>query len=258
VIFLKKIKYTLFGLFLVLSFYLTDRVMIYIDNNNPIMKVIEEKEVDYNIKPVNAIIKDNTIIPGVNGKEVNKHKSLIKMEEFGAFNDIYLIYNTIKPDISLDKNKDKIIIKGNAQKRSISLILEENEILENYLNEKNIYYNIITNLNTNLSIKREYINGESDEKKFSDLNSLLNKNSLNKKICLINYSNYNSCLKKEYYLISNSLDSKDNYLDLIKKIDSGDIILIRNETSLDTLKLILSEIKKLDLSIVYLSDLISE
>ena len=232
--------------------------MLYIDNKNPIMKSIISIEEDYNIEPVNAIIKENTIIPGINGKEINKHKSLIKMEEFGTFNDIYLVYDVIKPNISLEDNKDKIIIKGNSQKRNISLILEENETNENYLIENNINYNLISNLNTNLTIKREYLNGENNEKKFSDLNTLLNKNNLNKKICIIDYSNYNSCLKNKYYIVSPSLILNNNYLEIINKIDSGDILLIRKQASLESLKLVLNEIKRQDLSIIYLSKLIEE
>ena len=104
--------------------------MIYIDNQSPLMKVIESVESDYNVKAVNAIIKDNTIIPGLKGKEINRHKSLLKMEEFGSFNETYLVYNMVDPSISLKDNKDKIIIHGNDSKREISLILEKNPLLE--------------------------------------------------------------------------------------------------------------------------------
>ena len=251
-----KIKYIIFSILMLLSFYLTDKVMIYIDNKSPLMKEIVSKTDDYNVLPVNATISDNTIIPGINGKEINKHKSLIKMQEFGAFNENFLIYDTLKPNISLNDNKDKIIIKGNNLKRNISLILEPNETLENYLKDNNIEFTLIANLNTDLKLNKEYINGEGDEKKFSDLNALFNKNSLSK-LCLVNYSNIEMCKKKDYYIVANSKDS-NNYLNLIKNIESGDIILIKKNTSLDNLKLIINEIKRQDLSIVYLSKLISE
>ncbi len=254
---MKKLKYLSFAVFLVFSFYLTDKIMIYIDNQSPLMKVIESVESDYNVKAVNAIIKDNTIIPGLKGKEINRHKSLLKMEEFGSFNETYLVYNMVDPSISLKDNKDKIIIRGNDSKREISLILEKNPLLEDYLNENNIKYNYLAKLNSNLSLDREYINAESDEKKFSDLDAILNKNSLNKNICFVNYSNPNSCQKKKYYLVRPSIDSNNKQY-ILEKINSGDIILINKNTSLETLKLILSEIKKLDLNIVYLSTLISE
>lgn len=254
---MNKLKYFSFAIILVISFYITDQIMIYIDNQSPLMKTILNVENNYNIKPVNAIIKDNTIIPGINGKEVNKHKSLLKMEEYGSFNDNFIVYNMVEPEISLKNNKDKIIIKGNPSKREIALILEENPLLEEFLNKNNIKYNLLTKLNSNLSIEREYINAEEDEKKFSDLDSILNKNSLNKNLCFLNYSNIKYCQKKGYFLIHNSLDT-NNKQELLKQLNSGDIVLITKSTSLETLKLILNEIKKLDLNIVYLSRLISE
>ena len=93
---MNKIKYFVTIVLVVFSFYLTDRVMIYIDSKNPIMKSILDKKDDYYVKAVNAVIKDDTIIPGINGKEVNEYKSFVKMEEFGSFNELYLKYNLIE------------------------------------------------------------------------------------------------------------------------------------------------------------------
>ena len=167
---MKKLKYILTIIAIILSFYFTDKLMILVDNKNPLMQTIIKEETNYNIKPVNAEIKDNTIIPGLNGKKVNRHKSLIKMEEFSKFNEIYLKYDEITPDISLKDNKDKIIVKGNKLKNKVALIVEENTLIENYLNDNNIKYSYITKLNSNLTLKIEYINGEKEEKNFSNLN----------------------------------------------------------------------------------------
>lgn len=255
---MKKIKYLFFALFVVFSFYFTDRIMLYIENKNPIMQNILDIKDNYYIKPVNAIINDNTIIPGISGKEINPHKSLLKMEEFGSFNETYLIYNKIKPEISLDNNKDKIIIGGNKLKRAISLIIEDNNLVESYLNENNIKYDIIAKLDTNLKIKREYINGENNEKKASDLNSLFNKNKINSKICLLNYSNIDYCKKKKYFIVKDTLNTSLNIIEVINKLESGDIILLKNSFTIENLKILLKEINKLDLEIVYISDLIDE
>ncbi len=232
--------------------------MVFIDNNSPLMKEIVSLKDKYKVEAVNAIVKDNTIIPGVNGREINKRKSLIKMEENGSFNENLLIYDIINPVVSINNNIDKIIIKGNPLKRGVSLILEKNEELEDYLSDNNIKYDILAKLDTNLDDKtREYINSESLIEKYSDLNALLNKKKINNKICFLNYSNLNYCQKNKYYLVTYSLNSFDKY-SLISNIDSGDIILINSYTSIDTLKLVLSEIKKMDLDILYLSDLIKE
>ncbi len=252
---MKKIKYLIFIFFLVFSFYFTDKVMIYIDSKNPIMQKITSVMNDYYISPVDAIIYNDTIIPGINGKEVNKQASLIKMEEFGAFNDTYLIYNKVKPNISLDDYKDKVIIRGNPSKRSIALILEENSNLEEYLLNKNIKYSIIATLNTTLSQNKDYINGEKDQNKASDLNSLLNKKKINKKICLVNYSNIDFCKNKKYFIIKPSIELNNL---TFNNINNGEIILITQNTTLDSLNNLIIKANHLDLSFVSLSELIAE
>ena len=77
-----KIKYVLAGILIVLSFYITDKSMIYIRSKNPIMQEIISKQDDYKVEAVNAIINDNTIIPGINGKEVDVNKTFNKMDDF--------------------------------------------------------------------------------------------------------------------------------------------------------------------------------
>lgn len=255
---MKYFKYTLLIIMVVLSFYFTEKIMIYMENKNPIMQEINKKEMLYQTNPVNAVIEDNTIIPGINGKVIDKRKSLLKMDEFGSFNETFIIYKNIIPEISLNDNKDKIIIRGNQTKRMVSLILEKNNKIEDYFIQSKIKYNIISKLDTNLKINREYINGEITQEKASDLNALLNKNKINSKICIINYSNIDYCKEKKYYIIDPILKTTTNINFILSEIKSGVMILIKKTTSLDNVKLIISEIKKQDLNIVYVSELISE
>lgn len=49
------------------------------------------------------------------GSVVDELKSLSKMKEQDVFNNLYLVSQPIKPDISLSDNLDKIIIKGNSK-----------------------------------------------------------------------------------------------------------------------------------------------
>ena len=64
------------------------------------------KELNYEpVLPVDAIIDDNTIIPGIKGKKINERESYLKMNEFGAFNINFLQYDYQKPNISLDQYK---------------------------------------------------------------------------------------------------------------------------------------------------------
>lgn len=253
---MNKIKYFVTIVLVVFSFYLTDRVMIYIDSKNPIMKSILDKKDDYYERAVNAVIKDNTIIPGINGKEVNEYKSFVKMEEFGSFNELYLKYDLIKPEVSLEDNKDKIIIKGNEKKRAVSFIIYNNELIEDYFNENNIKYALVANINTAIKNDMEYINGEKEH--FSDLHSLLKKNKRDIKLCLKDYSLLNECKKYKYYIVNYSVDASKSIMDTLNKINSGDIIFINNSVSLDNMKLILNEINKQDLKVLYVKELIAE
>lgn len=255
----KGFKYIILFFGVVSCFYLTEKLLVYLDNQKPIMKEIKSKSVIYYIEPVDAVINDTTIIPGINGKKVNAKKSLIKMQNFGAFNDTFLMFDQISPDISLDDNKDKIIVRGNAKKRSIALILENNEKFEDYLSELKIKYSLLASLDTNFNLQKEYLNSEKDPELFSDLNSLLKKNKLNKKICILDYPNLNECQRLKYYIVKPSISlGNENIVKTLTKVKSGEIILITKNNSLNNIKLLLEEIKRQDLNIVFLSELIEE
>ena len=255
---MKNFQYLFISVLAVLSFYLTEKVMIYLENKNPLMQEITEKAVFYEQNYMDALIKDNTIIPGVNGKVINRRKSYIKMGEFGSFNETFLIYDEITPKVSLKAHLDKIIISGNTVKRAVSLLLEPNAKLEEYLDKANINYNIITNLKTDFQIKREYLLGEKSPEAIGDLNALLTRNKINSKICLIDYANLDYCREKQYYLVSPNVTTEANITRVLSQIKSGSIILIKAQLSLENLNLILNELQRQDLKTVYLSTLLSE
>lgn len=246
-------------LFLIVgSFYFTDKVMVYINNKNPIMQEIVLNKDKYKVEAVNAIIEDNTIIPGVNGKDVDVNKSFNKMENYGYFNELYLIYSKSAPLLSLNDYKDKIIIKGNPKKRMISLVVDHNDEVIDYLKQKNIKYTLIGKIEDNIDTSIEYINGETDNKLFSNLNSLLNHKKVNSKLCMVEKSNLELCKKKKYYLFKYSINMDDDILSNINEISSGDIVYISSSVSLNKVKSLLNEIARIDLEINYLSKLISE
>ena len=87
---------------------------------------IKTKSINYKIEPKEAIIKDNTIIPGINGKQVDIKKSYEKIREIGYFNDKLLVYKQIQIKNKLKNNQDKYIISGNLKKREVSLIFKIN------------------------------------------------------------------------------------------------------------------------------------
>ncbi len=232
--------------------------MIYINKQNPLMQEIILKKEEYKVEAVNATIKDNTIIPGINGKEVDEEKSFNKMDSIGYFNDLFLVYNNISPNDTLKHHLNKIIIKGNPRKNMVSFIVYNNNSASEYFDNNNIKYTSLVKINDNIEKNKKYINGETNENTFSDLNSILNKNKSNSKICLVNYSNIDICKKKKYYLVNYSINMNDNIIDNLNNIESGDIIFIDSLTNIYNIKNIINEIKRLDLDIEYLDKLISE
>ena len=78
--------------------------------------------IDYKIDPTNGIIKNDTIIPGINGRSINIEKSYKKMREKGNFDKELIQYDKLTPKISITNNKDKYIISGNITKNMVSII----------------------------------------------------------------------------------------------------------------------------------------
>ncbi len=243
---------------LVFSFYLTDYVTNLALESNPLIKSIENESDNYLVSSVNATIDNNTIIPGIKGKKVNVMESFINMKDFKAFNENYLIYDYFSPEISLNDNIDKVIISGNKTIRQISLLIDNNKEIIDYLNKNEIKYSKLLTVDETIDYN-ENINIESDTKLFNDLDTLLNKKDLNKKICIIDYSNIDNCIKKKYYLVKPTITIKNNTIsNNIKEIENGSIILIDDNLTLDNLKIILNRINNMDLKIVYLSEIIKE
>ena len=140
------------------SFFYTDKVMNLINKNDPLMNKIDLLKDKYEILPVNAILEDNTIIPGVKGKIVDLDKSYDNMKVSGIFREDYLIYNELLPSELLSNNMDKYIIKGNSSNNKISLLVlgDSNNIdkinkdnITIFLNHKDISINNIKKLSKN-------------------------------------------------------------------------------------------------------------
>ena len=242
---------------LVFSFYYTDKIALIVQEKNPILKEIKEKKSNLNISPQDATVMEEYIIPGIKGSAVNVEKSFNNMKALNAFNEYYLIYDEVKPTISLEDNKDKIIIKGNKEKKQVSIILEYNQELINYLANRNI--NLLINKdNYNKNLKYELLNNELDSKKFKQVNTLLNKDKINKNICLMSNGNKEICLKNNNYLVKNTHELNNNIYEIKSTLENGSIILINKSTKVKDVKILLEQIRFQDLEIVPLSVLIEE
>lgn len=254
---MRYIKYALAILLILMSFYFSDKLLLYVENLSPLMKEIKEKGPE-DVEPVNAIIDGNTIIPGKGGEVVNYRESYLKMNEFGVFNETFYIFDYIKPDISLEDNLDKVIVRGNSE--SDVAVIVDNIKLEEYLLEENIKFSKVIASNEEINNKDiEYINGNKDIKAFQELNLYFKREKINKNICLMGYSSNEYCYKNDYYKVKPSLEFYSSNLVRDKnKISGGEIIFIHDNLTLGEGKILINEILSKRLNIVYLSDLISE
>lgn len=108
----------------IFSFFITEKTALVVNDMDDIMIEIKQNKDKYKTNPRDAYIDKDTIIPGINGREVNINKSYKNMKINGYYSDKLYIYNYKKPNISLEDNKDKYIIKGNREKRMVSLIFK--------------------------------------------------------------------------------------------------------------------------------------
>ena len=129
------------------SFFYTDKVMNIINQKDPLMIKIESLKEEYEVEPVNAMLDHDTIIPGINGRQIDVLKSYEEMKTSGIFREELLVYKDLYPSSLLSNNKDKYIIKGNNKENKVSLILILNiknidNIKEYSLKENNFTYKL--------------------------------------------------------------------------------------------------------------------
>ena len=104
------------------SFIYTEKTVTVVKEFDDIMVQIKEQNDSYKIEAVDATVTSNTIIPGISGSEIDIDKSYSKMKRYGKYNDKLLEYKNVKPNISLQNNINKYVIKGNKNKNMISIL----------------------------------------------------------------------------------------------------------------------------------------
>lgn len=273
----------LIGLFtlIIFSFFYTDKVMTVIKEQDPIMIELDNVKDDYLIEATDAVIDDDTIIPGLIGREINIDKSYNNMKTIGKFNQSSLVYDDVIPNINLENNKDKYIIKGNNEKQMVSLlfILNNNNYLtklETILNNKNVTanyfvdYNYLVKYSTkikNLTNREFYSYGNNGEYTPDNLlfsNNLINRITNNEAIyCLVkekNSSTISLCSSQDLYTIyPNIISIGEPYNDVKSNLTSGSVILLNiDNKTLNQLEIIIDYIEGKGLTIAPLSTLLSE
>ena len=266
---------------LLFTFTYTNKITSVIKENDDLLKQIEDIENQYIIEPINAVIKDNTIIAGISGSKINVKESYKKMKKIDEFNTNLLVYQAIKPEISVLDYTDKYIIKSNKDAVSILFLVEKNNNIDKVLNILNKY-----------EIKATfYIDGnwfETNNDKIIDLiedgytignlgyNYSYNVNGIswmNTIITKIGNQKYTYCYTEEEneeilkicknnnsYTIMPNIVVKNNPLITIKQnLEKGSIISLKiNDTTINELPLIIEYINSKDLNIINLEELLDE
>lgn len=263
------------------SFFYTEKTVSVVKELDEIMIKLEEKEKELNTDPINAIIKDNTIIPGISGKKINIKKSYKRLQKLGTYDESLLIYKKTLPDISIKNNYDKYIISGNKNNKNISLIflVDNNDSIDNIIKifkkhkltpeffiDGNWFENnnelVLSLINDGILINNKGYNNSYQSSSFIWMNTILKSVKKNNKIfCLkTNDNDLNKCALEKNYTISPTIVISNNpYINTEKYIQNGNIIAYEINTTLEKeLDLIINKIKQKDINIVPLYKLIEE
>ena len=272
-----NMKKLLIIILLLFSFFYTNKSISIIRNQDPLMKEIIKNKNKFEIKSVNAIVKENTIIPGKQGKEVDLEKTYTKMKQYGTYNEALTVFKETKPTISIEDNYDKLITSGNKENKNIALIfkVEKNTNLDKLLSILN-YYNVQTtffidglyiennNLNnlSNHQIELLSYNNTIDEVTFSSALSYLSyKTNKTPKYCLEDNNNIiKICKKLNLHTVSPTLIiKKDPYKEIKNNLKNSSIILIPiNNYIYNNLSTSILYIKSKGYKFLTLSELLSE
>ena len=274
----------IFAILLVLfSFYYTEKAIVLLESNDPIMKEIKDKGKSREEEAINAKVEGNYLIPGYNGLVIDLDDSFTKMKGYGSYNEALLVFEEVKPSISIDDYYDKYISSGNGISTNIALVftIDNNSYIDNLLNilkEMNIVGTFFidgkfTDNNTSFVVDA-VVNGNEVEVLNYDnsYDELLFKASIDKiktltstspKYCYATYDNeevLNLCSKLSMHTIIPTLKLDNNiYSNLKGNLRSGSIISIKlTEENVSKLKVVINYIKQRGFNLVILDTLLNE
>lgn len=268
---------------LLFSFYYTEKAVVILESNDPIMKKIKENVEDKEEDAINAKITGNTLIPGYNGLKINLEESFKKMKNYGNYNETLLVFDEVSPTISIDDYYDKYISSGNGITTDIALIftIEDGTYLEKLIN-------IIDSTSISTTLFVDGIVLENNITTFSNLDKekyelellsydntydgMLFKNSLYKletisnkrpKYCYASYDNeeiLNLCNSLSMHTIIPTLKLEENIYASIKgNLRNGSIIYVKlSDSNLSSLNILINYIKQRGFTLVTLDTLLNE
>ena len=263
----------------IFSFIFTEKTATVLKEQDEIMIKIKEVQDKYYVEPKEAVILDNTIIPGISGQMVDTSESYYKMKKMGLFNETLLIIKEIKPKELLFNNKNKFVIGGNRSKKEVSLIflVKNNDYIDNlleildrnkvpgnifvtgdFIEQNNSLINkmssnhLIGNLSYNMDYKNsDFIWMSTIIKKFND--NFCYTENLDKEVLEVCSRN------KSYTVVPTTIIKNKSLMNISKKLNNGDIISIYvNEENIKELNMVIKEIKARGKEIVKLDNLLLE
>jgi len=281
---LKKISKYLGVIVLVLfSFYYTDRAVDIVKRNDPIMKEILNNKDSFKVESVNAIISGDTIIPGINGVEVNIDKSYKRMKQINGYYESMLMFSEVIPDESILEQYDKFIISGNSYRSDVALLIKVSSItnlekIYKILLEKNsiatffIDGNVIENnmdlvyeiASDGFQLENYGYNQVYSEENFRWTNNMIfSITNLEPKFCYSEYYDYevlNLCSKNKMYTVNPVLNIMNNPFFTIKNnLKEGSIISLNlTEETIKELPTIIHYINQKGYNLVTLNEIIEE
>ena len=265
------------------SFYYTEKAIVVLESNDPIMKEIKDKGSTLEEDALNAKIDGDYLIPGYNGLVIDLEESFTKMKGYGSYNDALLVFEEVKPTISIDDYYDKYISSGNGMSTSIALVftVDDNSYVGNVLNvlkEMDVVGTFFidgkfTDNNTSF-VSQAVVNSNEVEVLSYDnaYDELLFKASIDKlktltsttpKYCYATYDNeevLNLCSKLSMHTIIPTIRLDNNiYSNLKGNLRSGSIISIKlTESNISELKVLINYIKQRGFNLVTLDTLLNE
>lgn len=265
------------------SFIYTEKTLNVAKVMDEIMIKIKEEAPNFSKESVDAVVKGNTIIPGISGRVVDENKSYIKMKELGRYNPSLIEYKKITPKISITKNHDKYVIGGNYTKKQVSLILisDEDDDLKpvlNFLKEKDERVSVFVNsswleknndlvmkiINSGHSIGNLSYNGDYSHSDFVWMDTIFKRvGGQNNGYCLSleeNEEYLKTCALHKNYTIKPVLLNSTNPLAKLKEnIKNGALIAVEiNNETIKNLPLIIKYINSKGYELVNLDDIITE
>ncbi len=228
------------------SFFVTEKTAGVVKEMDDIMIEIKKAEKNHQINSIDAILEQQTIIPGIYGKKVDIKKSYDKMKRVGNYQENLLVYKKERPKISSEKQYDKYIISGNPKKNMVSLIFLVNNNtnlskIEKIIDQKNIKVNFFVdgtwfekNNNQALNwIENDHIVGNlnSEDENSTWMDTMIKNLGKQKEgFCYTTKPNkniLNTCKKNRDYTIIPNIIVQTNPLSEIKKtLSSGSIIAL--------------------------------